>query len=61
MNLSKIPAEFFGGPYDGHRFACFPYKGAFTDPRGKYIRGDEKTPGGRVIFRWVFKQKGGSA
>lgn len=61
MNTEKIRAELLGGPQDGHSFVCFSCKGSFVARTGKYIRTDEKTREGRVIFRWVFNQKGVSA
>ena len=61
MNPEKIKAELLGGPQDGHSFECFPCQGSFIAATGKYIRTDEKTKSGRVIFRWVFNQKGVSA
>ena len=61
MTLSKIPAELVGGPRCGQRLELYPFIGNILLSSGKYIRGDEKTQRGRVIFRWVFKQKGGSA
>lgn len=60
MNLEPIRAELIGGPRDGARFEAMPFVGQLVDHRGKYIRGDKKTHGGRIKFEWISNQKGGS-
>lgn len=59
MTLTKIPAELLGGPRCGQRLALYPFVGNILVSSGKYIRGEEKTDRGRVIFRWVSNQRGG--
>jgi hypothetical protein len=57
MTLTKVPAELLGGPRCGQRLALYPFVGNILLPSGKYIRDEEKTKGGRILFRWIAKQK----